>query len=248
VAERLGIGNATLEPPARVHLTDVLVFCNFLRDHGAAMVTEIDPTPAAMRLEVGAALQGLCGLRVQEAYRLTWDRVDLDRGLVEISGEVKNVWSHRVIPVCARALDALRRAGAFRNKSVVRSVGPEPVIVGYQTSEGYSRAIGHWIDEWNPKVRWKSKDLRNALPTWATANGCKNDLWEQYLGHAPSGVTARHYVTRLAFVSKGEQEEIERVMEMFRRQVVRPMEQAFRAQKEDPDVSPILTRSATSNG
>jgi len=56
-------------------------------------------------LEVGPALQGLGGLQLQEATRLTWNRVDLDRGLIEISGVIKNDYRERTVPICARVLE-----------------------------------------------------------------------------------------------------------------------------------------------
>ena len=40
---------------------------------------------------------------------LAWDRVDLERGLIEIRGEVKNEYRNRVIPVCRRVVEALNR-------------------------------------------------------------------------------------------------------------------------------------------
>ena len=66
----------------------------------------------------------------------------------------------------------------------------------------------------------KSKDLRNCLPTFAVMQGLLNDVWEQYLGHAPRTVTARHYIPRLASASIGESEALERQMELFSLQVI----------------------------
>ncbi len=66
VAAGIGTSNKLLHPPAEVHLEDVADFLDWLR---------IDEP----RLEVGAALQGLAGLQLQEATRLTWQKVDLSQ-------------------------------------------------------------------------------------------------------------------------------------------------------------------------
>ena len=100
------------KPPAKAYLADAVDFSAYVRRH-------------APELEAPAALQALGGLRLQEAYRLTWDKIDLDGALVEISGEVKTDWSRRVIPICARALQALQRAHDRREKARIRLVGPE---------------------------------------------------------------------------------------------------------------------------
>ncbi|MBN1868004.1 hypothetical protein JW916_12020 [Candidatus Sumerlaeota bacterium] len=89
--------------PKEVYLTDVVAFCDFLKEN-------------APRLEAGVALQGLAGLQLQETTRLTWSKVDLSRGLIEISGEVKNEYRKRVIPICGRVVEALRRGEELARK------------------------------------------------------------------------------------------------------------------------------------
>lgn len=178
---------------------------------------------------------------MQEAFRLTWDRVDLRRGLIEISGEVKTEWSKRIIPVYRRVIEALIRADASRETTKVVSVGPERVLEAYTTWSGYSKAVVRLLRTWNVKIEWTPKDLRNALPTWAIANGRHSDPWEQYLGHSPEGVTARHYVPRLASVTPGETAELEEQMNLFRVQIVEPIKATLQAQKVQK-VPPFSTR------
>lgn len=221
VATRLGLGSRLKNPPAEVYLIDVVAFLDFLKK-------------ARPGLEAGAALQGLAGLQLQEATRLTWDRVDLDRGLIEISGEVKNAYRQRVIPVCDRVLETLRRAekrrktqalGVVRlDETVVLSPAGRPFGVWWQN---YSKRITAAIREWNPNVDWKPKDLRNCLPTFGAIQGLLNDVWEQYLGHAPKSVTARHYIPRLASASLGEVEALDRNMDLFRNHLIRPLERVI---------------------
>lgn len=219
MGERLGIGNKLKNPPKMVYVQDVYSLLDFLRKEGS-------------HLEVGAALQGLAGLQLLEALRLTWSKVDLERGLIEISGETKNEYRNRVIPVCGRVLDALKRANQVRlaRKDKVLSL-VEFVVVGakgqtYEDHPSYSRQMGCAFRRWNPAIEWAPKDLRNCLPTFAKMEGIHGTIWEQYIGHAPGTVTDRHYVPRLAARTMGEQNALDRAMELFRKFVVVPVEGA----------------------
>ena len=62
--------------------------------------------------------------------------------------------------------------------------------------------------------------------------GSLNDVWEQYLGHAPRSITARHYIPRLASVSSGETDALIRQMDLFRLHVVDPLDQVIAARNE----------------
>lgn len=159
--------------------------------------------------------------------------MNLDRGLIEISGVVKNPYRNRVIPVCSRTVSALNKIQDFGEQDHVISMkGPvirTPRGGSYSNTEDgwrrYSRALRKKIREWNPSIAWAPKDLRNCLPTFAVEQGIHGDLWEQYLGHAPKTVTARHYIPRLTSVSIGESAALDRQMEMFRFHVVKPIEE-----------------------
>lgn len=218
IASRLGVGSKLKEPPREVYLADVLQFLEYLRRNSP-------------RLEAGAALQGLAGLQLQEALRLTWDRVDLEKGLVEISGVVKNLYRNRVIPVADRVLDALRRAHeSQRGANPKVEVITGPVLISAQGCAydggswmNYSKELSAQMRAWNSKLKWQPKDLRNCLMTLAGMEGLGNDMWEMYVGHAPRSVTARHYIPRLAAASLGETETLERRMNVFRTQVTDPL-------------------------
>ncbi len=221
IGECLGIGSKLKTLPRTVYLEDVISFCDFLRDRKS-------------HLEVGACLQGLAGLQLLEALRLTWKNVDLECGLIEITGEVKNQYRNRVIPVCGRVLDALKRANERRTSGVgkVRPV-VDCVVVGargmfYEDQPSYSRQMRAALLVWNAQCDWAPKDLRNCLPTFAKMEGVHGTLWEQYIGHAPSTITERHYVPRLACRTPGEKTALERQMEIFRR-LVTGLVDAFQA-------------------
>lgn len=219
IAERLGIGSKIKNVPQKVYLRDVVDFCDYLTDINH-------------RLEVGVALQGLAGLSLQEATRLTWDKVDLKKGLIEISGAVKNEYRNRVIPICSRVKEALERA---KNRPIRAIKGrvldlSDTVIVNRCGGAygkywiNYSKEVRKLLKEWNPKIQWTTKDLRNALPTFAIMSGIHNDIWEQYISHAPRSVTMRHYVCKLMVSSQGEANELERQIELIRKQVTEPIE------------------------
>lgn len=145
-----------------------------------------------------------------------------------MSGEVKNEYRNRVIPVCTRALEALRNTHARQ--------GPRPEDAVLRSPKGfpwgdswinYSKEVVQALRAWNPKVDWKPKDLRNCLTTFAVCQGIMSDWWEQYVGHAPKTVAARHYLYRLAAPTQGEQAELERRMELLRHHVTRLLDAAI---------------------
>jgi integrase len=220
LAERLGIGSKLERTSCEVYLEDVVSFLDWLRANEC-------------RLEVGVALQGLAGLQLQEATHLTWDRLDLDRGLVEISGDVKNVYRNRVIPVAERVHDALRRAYASQTAgdSKVKTLGGHVLLSKKGCPygkwwENYTKEVLKALRKWNPRIAWKPKDLRNCLPTFAVTHGLQSEVWEQYIGHVPKSVTAKHYIPRLASASLGESNALERQMELFRFHVTNHVDRA----------------------
>ena len=77
---------------------DVLDFCAWLVKH-----------PDHQGLAGGVALQGLAGLRLKEAWRLTWEGIDLEAGTVQVE-DSKNEYSNRNIPVIQPVLWILRQA------------------------------------------------------------------------------------------------------------------------------------------
>lgn len=221
VTGKLGIGSETVRPTATVYIRDLVEFLAWLRDR--------DP-----ELEIGAGLQGLAGLQMMEALRLSWRKVDLKRGLIEISGQVKNRHRERLIPMPALLLDILKRADRrAREDKVVDLDGPViPTPTGAFFSEGadswknYSRRMQAAMRFFNPKLDWTPKDLRNCILTLGDLEGFSGPILEQYVGHKAQGVTARHYIPRLSAVSAGEREAIDEAMKHLRRLVVDHIDRA----------------------
>ena len=266
LSEGLAVGSKLDRAPRAVYVRDVLSFLDFLREN-------------APRIEVGAALQGLAGLQLLEVLRLTWDKVDLQRGLVEISGEVKNTYRNRVIPVCGRVLDALRRAydrvadrpdrlsmhvvlsdtglpylgtsalnyGKILTR-LMRGTSPtskrKPAKRAGTARETPAKAtiLPNLAEPWNRACEWQPKDLRNCLPTMAAMEGILSAVWEQYIGHAARGVTARHYIPRLTGLMAGEADALNDAMDVFHKLVVSIVERAIERAQAAPaavvDVTP----------
>jgi len=209
-------GGEEAAEPSQVFLTDAVDLVNFLRD-----------SPRFCHIEHGAALQALGGLGIEEVLRLTWNRVDLESALVEISGVVKNRFRERVIPVCGRLRDALRRA--YQARRVRKLDETDPVVLGchgapYASYGPYSDRLELAIKAWNPNVSWPPKDLRNCLPTFRRDQGLDYDIWEEFIGHAPRTVTGRSYVARLSAASSGARENLEKRMDVFRQHVIEPLD------------------------
>lgn len=224
-AEQLNLSSKLKKPPAEVHIVDVLEFLDWLKENDVYS-----------RWEAPIALQGLAGLAVQEILRLTWNKIDLDRGLIEISGEVKNEYRQRVIPVCSRVVEALRRADDRMKEKPVRLV-QEPLVLNLEGEEyadytSYGRIITRALKRWNEKLRIAPKDFRNALITHAKLNGYDSSLLEQYVGHAPKSVSDTNYFPRIATIdthSKGQKAALDRCAEIFKKNVLNHLDREITA-------------------
>lgn len=119
-----------------------------LREVGKLLVW-LRTSIAGWRILPGVALQGLCGIRVREAYRLRWEKVDLENGTVTVEGQVKNSHSVRRLPLPKLVWEILREA---------RTQSPY-VICGFKNSQNYAEAISDAIKAWRPGIRLEPKGL-----------------------------------------------------------------------------------------
>ena len=211
ITQNLKIGRQLAKDPPHVHLADVLSLLDHILLHAPA-------------LHVGASLQALAALRPSEAHALTWDHVDLQAGLIQTGA--KNRHSRRIIPIPTLALQALRGHPRPPTDPHVIDLAPQPLYPNFQSAE-YSKKLNRAILAWNPRIDFRAKDLRNALPTWAVANSLHDDIWEQYMGHAPKGVTQVHYTPRLATVSPGQATQLHEAMAIFQTHVTHPIDAAL---------------------
>ena len=222
IARELGIGSERVRPTPQVFLKDVLDFCSFVR--------RTEPL-----LEGAVALQALAGLRLQEAIRMTWEDVDMERGLVSIRRS-KNRFSERTIPVAPSVVSALENTRRAQAVLLGAKEVPEdtPVFIGrsgkgvedYNTYSGYVRRC---IKAWNPECGWAPMDLRKCLPTFGRQSGFNQTMLEQYIGHGAKDVTGEHYVAQFTASTKGVRENFEMCMQLLRQTVTQPFEKAIRA-------------------
>lgn len=131
----------------------------------------------------GVALQGLVGLRVTEALRLTWDKIDLGRGTATIEGQVKNIHSVRRILLPFFAVEVLRMA----------SRSGERVLPNYAQYDAYGRNLRRLMREWRPERLIPPSDLRDVLETEADLIGRSGFVLDRYLGHAPKTIGQKNY-------------------------------------------------------
>ena len=123
-------------------------------------------------LSPGVALQGLCGLRLREAWRLRWERVDLERGFITVDGVVKNLSSVRRLPLPNLVLSLL---GSVPHNG-------DRVLAAYEDQTSYAKAIGRCLRKVFPGRKIEPKGLRRTLPTEAIREGWGGYALERYLG------------------------------------------------------------------
>lgn len=152
------------------------------------------------------ALQGLAGLQLQEAFRLTWEKIDFSEGTVTIDGEVKNRYRIRKIPLANVVLWLLR---------TTRDVQPEgSILQEYRHYTHYSNALKRCLRFWNASASIKPKDLRNTIQSAAIDGGWYGYYVQRYVGHAPQTIGEKHY-----HGDRGV-----RMLPLFREKVVGPIE------------------------
>lgn len=229
-AANLEFSTGLKKDPVRVFLTDVLNLLDWLREHYP-------------HLEAPAALQGLCGLRALEALRLEWRDVDLEHGWIHVGvREAKNEASRRTIPICKRAIEALKRAHEAIAPQAIETMDRKVCVSRtgieyYQGAENFGwkecgRELGAAIKEWNPEIPWRGRELRKCLFQESLRRGWYGMEVEQYLGHTVTTVTGKHYIGLIFAISEGEREYLEKTMQDVRRKVTDRINAAVQAHYE----------------
>jgi integrase len=158
--------------------------------------------PSGFNILAGIALQGLCSLRVRETLRLTWDKVDIEKGTVTVDGRVKNIHSVRKIPVPRFVLDTLEET----------PIKGQRVLELLQDQDSYGRSFRRYLGRWRPQFKIEPKGLRRTLVSEFFEHGWYGDILQMYRGHKPSvsAIDWNHYISYRP----------EKIQEMFREQVV----------------------------
>ncbi len=178
--------------------------------------------PARSQLTIGVSLQGLMGLQMQEALRLTWEKVDLNDETITIDGIVKNQYRIRKIPVVSVVSWLLRQTFDNQAKESL-------VITNYANYDNYSHAVKRELKRWNQEASIKPKDLRNTIQTEAIDGGWYGYYVQRYVGHAPQTIGERHY--------HGDQGK--RLISWYREKVINPIEEVIKTWEAPTDSSII---------
>jgi integrase len=210
--KRSEFGGSTYDPEQGnpvLSIKDVWAFVRWLQSH-----------KRWQRLAVGVALQGLGGLSLLEAYRLTWSKFNSNEGTVIVDGETKNTYRNRCIPLANVLVDMLRDC-----QSPIQDM---TIIPQYATYKDYAKAIKKVLNLYakvdgiekttkQTLLKMKAKDLRNTIQTAAIDGGWYGYYVQRYVGHAPKTIGERYY----------HGDEWERMMPFLRDQVVKNIEAAL---------------------
>jgi integrase len=137
-----------------------------------------------------ARLYVLLGLytmaRPTAILELTWDRVDFERGTVDLnpSGRRQTRKRRPVVSLHPEALDALKTAYTGRQGEYVIERGAKPVKSLKKAFQAASARAGIHVTPYT---------LRHTGAVWAAEAGVTMDELAQYMGHNDAATTTRHY-------------------------------------------------------
>jgi integrase len=132
-----------------------------------------------------------CGLRRNELYRLTWDKVDLERELVTVQGKQhanSNRSSRRYVPINSKAVLAFRRLNEQSGGSVY-------VCPGRQMGADTDRDWHRWFERSVVRagvVNFRYHDLRHTFASRLVMAGVPLAAVKEYMGHSSIAMTMRY--------------------------------------------------------
>lgn len=156
---------------------------NFLTAEDLAKVHADARSP---HIELFIELAIATGSRMSAILDLTWDRVDLDNGFVDLmpAGRIVTNKQRAVVPVTKRALKALKEAEKGSLSNHVIEFNGKPIKSVKKALERISERTG--VD-FSPHV------LRHTAGVWMAKADVPMQKIAQYLGHTSSKVTERVY-------------------------------------------------------
>ncbi|GLI99176.1 integrase [Sphingobium sp. BS19] len=137
-----------------------------------------------------ARLYVLLGLftmaRPSAILELTWDRVDFDRGLIDLNADGRRQTAKRrpVISMNEELREALQAAFKARQIANVIERGGKPVANIKKAFQAASERSGIYVTPYT---------LRHTGAVWAAEGGISMPELAQYMGHDDDSTTQRHY-------------------------------------------------------
>lgn len=123
--------------------------------------------------------------RMTAILGLTWDRIDLARGIIALGDGRKMRKGRATVPITDRARAALEEAHAGRTSDFVIEYGGEQVG---KIRKAFARAAAKAGLEWvTPHA------LRHTAAVWMAEADVPMEVIAQYLGHSDSRITERVY-------------------------------------------------------
>ena len=101
----------------------------------------------------------------------------------------------------------------------------------YSQYNSYSRLLKRAMRKWNPDLDIAPKDWRNVVITHAKLNNYDGSFLECYVGHSPRSISEKHYFPRLTGIqihSRGQEQALKKVKEVFTEHVVKYLEEDMR--------------------
>ena len=143
---------------------------------------QVRATHARLYVELGLATMA----RPTAILELTWDRVDFERGTVDLnpSGRRQTRKRRPVVPLNQDALDALREAYSGRQGQYVIERGSKQVKSVKKAFQAASERSG---------IHATPYTLRHTGAVWAAEAGISMDELAQYMGHDDAATTSKHY-------------------------------------------------------
>lgn len=131
------------------------------------------------------------GLRVSELCALTLQQVNLEEGYLRVEAGKRN--KDRMVPVGARAVEALRRYLATARPALVRSRTGSAFFLSNRGGPLSRKTIWYWLRNYAEKAGIerpvKPHLLRHSFATHLLQNGADLRAIQEMLGHADIGTT-----------------------------------------------------------
>jgi integrase len=137
---------------------------------------------ARLYVELGLATMA----RPTAILELTWDRVDFERGTVDLNPAGRRQTRKRrpVVPLNDIALNALREAYRGRQSEFVIERGAKKIGSMKKAFQAASARSGIHVTPYT---------LRHTGAVWAAEAGISMDELAQFMGHSTAAMTATHY-------------------------------------------------------